>query len=104
MLQVAGIAMIFVSVICRIDGTMSIANALMCIVMSFLVFGQIKLFGMGMSMLRLASASIDRTLQTEEMEQMDEKGKAFLRRSMGLHLKRYIFPMKTRKFCMALML
>ena len=47
----------------------------MCIVMSFLVFGQIKLFGMGMSMLRLASASIDRTLQTEEMEQMDEKGR-----------------------------
>lgn len=31
----------------------------------------------GMSMLRLASASIDRTLQTEEMEQMDEKGKTF---------------------------
>ena len=74
-LQIAGIAMIFVSVFCWINGTMSVANALMCIVMSFLVFGQIKLFGMGMSMLRLASASIDRTLQTEEMEQMDEKGR-----------------------------
>ena len=55
---------------------MPIANALMCIVMSFLVFGQIKLFGMGMAMLRLAVASIDRTLQTEAMEQMDEKGRA----------------------------
>lgn len=74
-LQAAGIAMMLVSVICWVDGTMSIANALMCIVMSFLVFGQIKLFGMGMSMLRLAASSIDRTLQTEEMEQMDEKGK-----------------------------
>lgn len=74
-LQAAGIAMMLVSVICWADGTMSIANALMCIVMSFLVFGQIKLFGMGMSMLRLAASSIDRTLQTEEMEQMDEKGK-----------------------------
>ena len=76
-LQIAGIAMMFVSIFCWANGTMPVANALMCIVMSFLVFGQIKLFGMGMSMLRLASASIDRTLQTEGMEQMDEKGKAF---------------------------
>lgn len=75
-LQIAGIAMMLVAIICWADGTMPIANALMCIVMSFLVFGQIKLFGMGMSMLRLASASIDRTLQTEQMEQMDERGRA----------------------------
>lgn len=75
-LQVAGIAMMLVAILCWADGAMSLANALMCIVMSFLVFGQVKLFGMGMSMLRLASASIDRTLQTEEMEQMDEKGRA----------------------------
>lgn len=74
-LQAAGIAMMLVSIICWVKGTMPIANALMCIVMSFLVFGQIKLFGMGMSMLRLASESIDRTLQTEEMEQMDERGR-----------------------------
>lgn len=75
-LQAAGIAMMLTSIVCWAEGTMSLANALMCIVMSFLVFGQIKLFGMGMAMLRLASASIDRTLQTEEMEQMDEKGRA----------------------------
>ncbi len=75
-LQMAGITMMFVAILCWADGAMSLANALMCIVMSFLVFGQVKLFGMGMSMLRLASASIDRTLQTEEMEQMDEKGRA----------------------------
>ncbi len=96
-LQVAGIAMIFVSVICRIDGTMSIANALMCIVMSFLVFGQIKLFGMGMSMLRLASASIDRTLQTEGMEQMDEKGKAFSPKGHGIEFKNVHFSYENKE-------
>lgn len=83
-LQVAGIAMMFTSVICWADGTMSLANALMCIVMSFLVFGQIKLFGMGIAMLRLTSASIDRTLQTEEMEQMDESGKAIYPEDHGI--------------------
>lgn len=83
-LQIAGIAMILVSIICWVGGTMSLANALMCIVMSFLVFGQIKLFGMGIAMLRLTSTSIERTLQTEEMEQMDEKGSAIRPREHGI--------------------
>lgn len=96
-LQIAGIAMMFVSISCWENGTMSIANALMCIVMSFLVFGQIKLFGMGMSMLRLASASIDRTLQTEEMEQMDEKGKAFSPKDHGIEFKDVHFSYENKE-------
>lgn len=96
-LQIAGIAMVFVSVFCWADGTMPIAKALMCIVMSFLVFNQIKLFGMGMAMLRLASASIDRTLQTEEMEQMDEKGKAFSPKSHGIEFKNVHFSYENKE-------
>lgn len=96
-LQIAGIAMMFVSIFCWANGTMPIANALMCIVMSFLVFGQIKLFGMGVSMLRLASASIDRTLQTEEMEQMDEKGKAFSPKSHEIEFKDVHFSYENKE-------
>lgn len=96
-LQIAGIAMMFVSIFCWADGTMPVANALMCIVMSFLVFGQIKLFGMGMSMMRLASASIDRTLKTEEMEQMDEKGKAFSPKSHGIEFKNVHFSYENKE-------
>lgn len=96
-LQIAGITMMFVSVFCWAGGTMSIANALMCIVMSFLVFGQIKLFGMGMSMLRLAAASIDRTLQTEEMEQMDEKGKTFSPKSHGIEFDNVHFSYENKE-------
>ena len=96
-LQSAGIAMMFVSIFCWAEGTMPIANALMCIVMSFLVFGQIKLFGMGMSMLRLASASIDRTLQTEEMEQMDEKGKTFSPKSHGIEFDNVHFSYENKE-------
>ena len=96
-LQIAGIAMMFVSVSCWADGTMPIAKALMCIVMSFLVFNQIKLFGMGMSMLRLASASIDRTRQTEEMEQMDEKGKAFSPKGHGIEFENVHFSYENKE-------
>lgn len=74
-LQAAGIGMMLAAIVFWIQGTMSAANALTSIVVSFLVFGQIKLFGMGITMLRLAAASIDRTVETENMEQMDEGGR-----------------------------
>lgn len=58
------------------NGSMTLPHALMVLVMSFLVFSQIKLFGMGASMLRMAAAAIDRTVETEQMPQMDESGRA----------------------------
>lgn len=74
-LQAAGIGIILAAVVFWMNGTMSLTNTLMSIIVSFMIFSQIKLFGMGISMLRLAAASIDRTLETENMEQMDERGK-----------------------------
>lgn len=96
-LQAAGICMIFASVFCWINGTMPIARALMCIVMSFLVFGQIRLFGMGISMLRLSSASIDRTLETENMEQMDERGRALSPKSHDIVFDHVHFSYENRE-------
>ena len=74
-LQIAGVGMMLAAVLLRISGGMSLADALMVLVMSFLVFNQIKAFGMGVSMLRLAAAAIDRTVETEDMPRMDENGK-----------------------------
>ncbi len=96
-LQIAGIAMILVSVICWANGTMPIATALMCIVMSFLVFGQIKLFGMGMAMLRLSLASIDRTWQTENMEQMDENGTQYCPENLDIEFKNVSFSYENKE-------
>ncbi len=75
-LQIAGVGMMLAAVLIRINGGMSLANALTVLVMSFLVFNQIKAFGMGVSMLRLAAAAIDRTEETENMPRMDEQGRA----------------------------
>ena len=75
-LQLAGVAMMLAAVLLWHAGSMSLPNALMVLVMSFMVFNQIKAFGMGVSMLRLAGASIDRTLETEQMPRMDESGRA----------------------------
>ena len=75
-LQIAGVGMMLASVLLWINGGISLANALTVLVMSFLVFNQIKAFGMGVSMLRMAAAAIDRTVETEDMPRMDENGKA----------------------------
>ncbi len=73
-LQIASVAMMLAAVAFWTGGSMTLANALMTLVVSFLVFSQVKLFGMGVSMLRLAGAAIDRTVETEQMPQMDENG------------------------------
>lgn len=75
-LQLAGVGMMLAAILFWRGGSMSLANALMVLAMSFLVFNQIKAFGMGVSMLRLAAASIDRTVETEQMPRMDEHGRA----------------------------
>ena len=74
-LQIASVGMMLAAVLLWIGGGMSLATALMVLVMSFLVFNQIKAFGMGVSMLRMAAAAIDRTVETENMPRMDEHGK-----------------------------
>ena len=75
-LQIASVAMMAAAVALWIGGNLTLPDALMAVVVSFLVFSQVKLFGMGVSMLRLAGAAIDRTVETEQMPRLDEKGKA----------------------------
>ena len=75
-LQIASVAIMAAAVALWIGGSLTLPDALMAVVVSFLVFSQVKLFGMGVSMLRLAGAAIDRTVETEQMPRLDEKGKA----------------------------
>ncbi len=74
-LQLASVAMMLAAVLLQIGGRMTLPNALMTLIMSFMVFSQIRLFGMGVSMLRLTAAAIDRTVETENMPRMDEHGR-----------------------------
>lgn len=75
-LQVAGVVMMAAAIGFWLGGTMTLANGLMVLVMSFLVFNQIKAFGMGVSMLHMTSACIDRTRAVEQMPKLDEGGRA----------------------------
>lgn len=74
-LQIASVGMMLAAIRFCIGGSMMLPDALMTLIVSFLVFSHVKLFGMGVSMLRLAGAAIDRTEETQKMPQMDEKGR-----------------------------
>ena len=68
-LQIAGVAMMLAAILLWKNGAMTL-------IVSFMVFSQIRLFGMGVSMLRMTAASIDRAVATEDMPRLDEKGRA----------------------------
>lgn len=72
-------------ILLRIHNGLSLPDALMTLILSFMVFSQIKLFGMGVSMLRM-TAAIDRTVETEQMPHMDENGRRSHRKRMTSRL------------------
>ncbi len=59
----------------QVQGTMSLADALMTVIISFLVFAQIESAGSGMVMLCLVGVSIDHANRMDEIPQMDEGGR-----------------------------
>ncbi len=76
-LQLFSILMIAAALFFWLSGTMSVANALMTVIMSFLVFAQIQSAGSGLSLLRVVSSSIEHAEKTEQIPQLDEHGQTF---------------------------
>ena len=63
------------AVLFSLSGTMSLPDALMTVVISFMVFSQIQSTGSAMSTLRVVGSSIDHAEQINELPEMDEKGR-----------------------------
>ena len=59
-----------------LTGAMSLANALMAVIVSFLIFSQIQSAGSGVSALRLVGSSIDHANQVDGIPEMDQDGAA----------------------------
>lgn len=75
-LQFSSMLILIATVAFFLNGTISLANALMAVIVAFLIFSQIKSAGSGVSALRLTGSSIDHANQVDEIPEMDEKGKA----------------------------
>ncbi|MDO5548536.1 MAG: ABC transporter ATP-binding protein [Eubacteriales bacterium] len=73
-LHLFSVLMILSAVWLYLHGTMTLANALMAMVVSFLVFAQIESAGSSMAILRMVDSAINRANQTDDIPQMDEGG------------------------------
>ena len=74
-LQVFSVGMISMAVFFFLQGSMTVADTLMVVIMSFFVFAQIQSAGSGMAILRICSSCIEHANEMDNMPQMDEKGK-----------------------------
>ena len=59
-----------------LNGGLTLANALMAVIISFLIFSQIQSAGSGVSALRLVGSSIDHANQVDQIPEMDQDGAA----------------------------
>ena len=74
-LHLFGVLILGAAVLFCLNGTMTLADALMAVVVSFLIFSQIQSAGSGVSALRLVGSSIDHVNQVDRIPEMDEHGK-----------------------------
>ena len=72
--QVFSVVMILFSVNFYLNGTMTLVNTLMMVIISFLVFSHIQTAGSGISLLRIVSSSMDEANQMDTIPEIDEHG------------------------------
>lgn len=73
-LHLFGVLILIAAVWLYLSGSMPLANALMAVIISFMIFSQIQSAGSGVSALRLVGSSIDHANQVDKIPEMDQDG------------------------------
>lgn len=76
-LRFFSVLMMMAAIVLYLNGSMPVANALMSVIISFMVFAQIESAGSSMAILRVASSGIEHANRTDEIPEIDEGGKVF---------------------------
>ncbi|MCT4595318.1 MAG: ABC transporter ATP-binding protein/permease [Anaeromicrobium sp.] len=96
-LQIFSIAIILLSVNFYLDGTMTLLNTLMMVIVSFLVFSHIQSAGSSISLLRIVSSSIDEANKMDTIPEIDEKGTNIQPKNHDIEFKNVDFSYEERK-------
>ena len=96
-LQIFSVAMMLLSVYFYLSGTMTLVNALMMVIMSFLVFSHIQTAGSSISLLRVVSSSMDEANRTDTIPEIDEKGRDITPKNHDITFKNVNFSYEERK-------
>ena len=79
-----------------LNGSMTLSDALMTVIISFMVFSQIQSTGSAVSLLRVVGSSIDHADQIDEIQEMDSTGKAVYPKKHGISFDHVNFSYEKR--------
>ncbi|MCD2493010.1 ABC transporter ATP-binding protein/permease [Lacrimispora sp. NSJ-141] len=96
-LQIAGVCMMLASAGFFLAETIHAANALMVVIMSFLVFAQIESAGSSLSILRVVTSCIEKVEELDSMPQMDERGESLKPVSHDINFENVSFSYEKRE-------
>ena len=80
-----------------INGMLDLPNALMVIIISFLAFSEVSIAGSLLAVMRVISSCMERTDETEDMPQIEEKGSLKNVKSHTIEFKNVEFSYDKRK-------
>jgi ATP-binding cassette subfamily B protein len=96
-LQVFSVVIILASVKFYLSGSMILLNALMMIIVSFLVFAHIQSAGSSISLLRIVSSAMDEANRTDAIPEIDAVGKHFTPNHHTIEFKEVDFSYEHKK-------
>lgn len=96
-LQVFSVVIILASVKFYLSGSMILLNALMMIIVSFLVFAHIQSAGSSISLLRIVSSAMDEANRTDAIPEIDAVGKHFTPNYYTIEFKEVDFSYEHKK-------
>ena len=96
-LQAGSVIIMLAGVYFYLQNTMTLANALMVVIISFIIFNEINQAGSSMAVMRVISSCMDRADEVEDMPQLVEKEKTADIQSHDIVFKNVDFSYDTRQ-------
>ena len=90
-LRLFSVLTMVISALLYLNGQMALADALMGVVISFMIFAQIESAGSTLSVLRVVSSSIDHANQMDSIPQMDNEGKEIVPKTHEIEFENVCF-------------
>lgn len=91
------LSMVALSVVFCLEGTMSLMNALLMIISSFIVYGQLEAAGMYSALLRIVDQSVDHIAEVFETPVMDMDGISIQPKNHDIKAEHVTFSYEDRK-------
>ncbi|WMC93453.1 ABC transporter ATP-binding protein [Kineothrix sp. MB12-C1] len=96
-LKLFGIAMIFLSVVLYLNGSMELINCLLLVISSFMVYAQLESAGNYSALLRVLDLSMDKINKVFETPVMDTRGKNLIPKNGTIKGKTVTFRYENKK-------